>query len=689
MKRRTACNVVLLGAGVLLAAPAAYPQQCMQPYGGSFLDLSRVQGFPSVAFGAEESAVLSGKDQGRPRSGLGQVGIALDPYARDGRTYPQDAYGAQSFEVTRGTLSDAAGRFDPIPAYKVSAPRYGASFEWLASPSRLFYRFEQRVETRVVMLQPLDTGLVAGEGVIEGFRMTELDVVRAEAIAPGEFTKVEDVVLNDLEHEAYFLFLPPGVDIPTYWPVREGVEVVRLTDAPFGAAYKLTFDVSSVGETFDSYTGYTEGPGTHRDVYGRNAEIVTASGVGGRLHAAWWDYAGSRIYVTTVEPDGAYSTVAMPVALGRLGAFTTDPEGHFYYVTIGEGNDPEVLLVKTDGDGKERARRRLDNGWDDFNIWQFDRDVASLAYGAGRIGLVLARRMQRGPDGLNHQGSISAVFDAGRLDLIRNHGQNAGHSLDSRIVFDCTRFISADLGDNYPRGIIVHTIDDAGKTGRLVYTFKTKHGAEPSPYRTGNDGKPLPPGRWSNDNLTYTELGGIAVGKEGYAVLFTSERTQDNALALDYVNESRNLGFVLVSPTFDQVAQEEAIVVDQIVISRGESSADFGFYTFDGNFTSQRSVGVVWLTQYDSPMLANASRAKLAHLGDGEYLALWELWADEGYLSTYGMTFTEDGRTTSNPVELGRGLRLHRGDHVALHGGHVAWFTGSGATLELNLVAIR
>ena len=83
----------------------------------------------------------------------------------------------------------------------------------------------------------------------------------------------------------------------------------------------------------------------------------------------------------------------------------------------------------------------------------------------------------------------------------------------------------------------MHAIDDAGKTGRVVYTFKTKHGAEPSPYRTGNDGRPLPPGRWSNDNLTYTELGGIAVGKEGYAVLFTSERTQDNALALDYLNE--------------------------------------------------------------------------------------------------------------------------------------------------------
>ena len=40
--------------------------------------------------------------------------------------------------------------------------------------------------------------------MIEGFTMTELDVVPAEAIAPGEFTRVEDFALNDLGHDAYF-----------------------------------------------------------------------------------------------------------------------------------------------------------------------------------------------------------------------------------------------------------------------------------------------------------------------------------------------------------------------------------------------------------------------------------------------------------------------------------------------------
>ena len=61
-------------------------------------------------------------------------------------------------------------------------------------------------------------------------------------------------MLNDLQHDAYLLFLPHGVDIPTYRPAGEGVEAVRLTDAPFGAAYTMKFDVSSVGETFDSGT---------------------------------------------------------------------------------------------------------------------------------------------------------------------------------------------------------------------------------------------------------------------------------------------------------------------------------------------------------------------------------------------------------------------------------------------------
>lgn len=65
------------------------------------------------------------------------------------------------------------------------------------------------------------------------------------------------------------------------------------------------------------------------------------------------------------------------------------------------------------------------------------------------------------------------------------------------------------------------------------------------------------------------------------------------------------------------------------------------------------------------------------------------MWDADGYVSTYAMTLTETGATTSKAVELGQGLRLHRGDHVVAHGDDVVWFTGSGDRIELNVVAVR
>ena len=91
-------------------------------------------------------------------------------------------------------------------------------------------------------------------------------------------------------------------------------------------------------------------------------------------------------------------------------------------------------------------------------------------------------------------------------------------------------FLGIDLGENYPRGVNLHTFDAKGLRSRVVYTFKVCH-AESS---RSLDGRSYPVYReasslgktfyqWSNDNRTYTELGGVVETDRGITVVFSGE----------------------------------------------------------------------------------------------------------------------------------------------------------------------
>ena len=74
---------------------------------------------------------------------------------------------------------------------------------------------------------------------------------------------------------------------------------------------------------------------------------------------------------------------------------------------------------------------------------------------------------------------------------------------------------------------------------RVVYTFKTLHGDTPCspagksyPYWEEISTPSRPFYKWSNDNGTYTELGGVIETEEGYLVAFCSEKCYlDNSTA--------------------------------------------------------------------------------------------------------------------------------------------------------------
>ena len=137
-----------------------------------------------------------------------------------------------------------------------------------------------------------------------------------------------------------------------------------------------------------------------------------------------------------------------------------------------------------DSDGNQLAAQMYDTSKDGLNIYQKSIPGSSLAWNTNdnTLGLVISRTMTRSDDGLNHQGAIAVVLDGNDMSIIQNWGATSSHSWANSVHAGNTnnRFLGADLGDNYPRGInLFEFSENEPKETKVVYTFKTKHCDDP------------------------------------------------------------------------------------------------------------------------------------------------------------------------------------------------------------------
>jgi hypothetical protein len=359
------------------------------------------------------------------------------------------------------------------------------------------------------------------------------------------------------------------------------------------------------------------------------------------------------------------------------------------------------MLYKADPTGRSIASSKLDSSSALLNIWSYEDEygidnISDMRVRGGKVCVILSRRMHKTADGLNHQGGIAFTIDSSTLKLADSFGQTSGHSFGNFLVASrFGGFTALDLGDNYPRGLNLHRIK--GSMGsRVVYTFKTEHGAESkSPageryprYETiSRSGREFY--QWSNDNRTYTEAGGVVETNEGYLVLFASETPSlDNSLVGGMHSAPRNLGAVHVTRNFLQVADGRENIAPEIMLWKGEEGSG-EFYDFGGRKHLQKNSGVRWFTSYDSKG-ENASRPRIVRLGADRYFAFWEKWNASRYLSSHALEMNGQGAVTRGPVELD-GLRVERQGDMFLWRGHIVTVRGNRAdkTLELDLIEVK
>jgi hypothetical protein len=299
--------------------------------------------------------------------------------------------------------------------------------------------------------------------------------------------------------------------------------------------------------------------------------------------------------------------------------------------------------------------------------------------------------MNASPDGLNHQGAIAVTFNAKSLKVNKNFGQTSGHSFDNLLYpSKNSGFYGMDLGDNYPRGINIHKIDESIQS-RLVYTFKTAHGQQTaSPAR-----KAYPKYKeisnvdqdfyqWSNDNSTYTELGSMVEWDDSYDVYFVGEpdingKAINNARATSNLTDSRDIGMVKIKKDF--------IGQPNDVLSKGVDE-NSGFYSFGGTWSEQSNIGVKWLVNYKNKAQENASRLKAVRLKK-EVILFWEKWTEGTFLSTYMMKVDKEGKSISEPIEIGKHLRIGKSDEPIITNGRIVFVMGSQSDHKLELIELE
>jgi len=396
----------------------------------------------------------------------------------------------------------------------------------------------------------------------------------------------------------------------------------------------------------------------------------------------WQDKSGP-IYLTWLDSNfGEHETVSLKsMEDGILAAGTTDPQGNVYYLEIQkvpanrEENVPLKAFIRgASPTGKALGEKPLDmsNGKDGFNVWSYGgRWHGSLTYSNGTLALILPRTMYKSGDGLNHQSAIAVVFSAKDPGQFKHLGQITSHSFGNVLsVNSHGEYLGLDLGDCYPRGVHLHKFTASGKTSRVVFTFKTAHATGPrndSPVyeEISKDGKKYY--KWSNDNNTYTELGDVIEGKISYSVLFATERSLegkvlDNSRAFGNNGDPRDVAMLRVVKDLDKAPGgnevQDGLMVGPLDMSYKPETG--GFYNFAGNWTNQRSTGVIWLTQYGQNESAHAPQP--FRLPDGTLLVLWERAAKDG-ASIQAARVAESGQILAEWSYPNLKLHFNREDH--------------------------
>ncbi len=595
---------------------------------------------------------------------IGDINIYSVLSGSGNNCYTSGTYNNLNYPVVLGLLSAGETQYE---AYRVSHAQTLAK-QWVASSHNVRMKFAA-------------TGDYAVYGYnVEVNNFYKMGEVNAAAI--DEYVPLP-INIDALERELIFTVLPLSAERPsTLNKLGENVEGAYLSTMSEVAdinLYRLQLDGTVMPKEPEDFTA---GPSEHNNTYSLRHAFSNFGLSDGSLGTIWQDKANYQYYFTRLFSSQKSHTIELPAAQDtgdfELAGATADEQDNLYYLLIEAGKQSHNLiawLVKSDLNGNVLLKKDVTTIIDDLQHFSVDEQAVLKVLG-NQLGVFYSGVHQNG-----HQWAEFEIFDTETLDLIKDHGQTASHSFGLVLTTtkDNSQFLTLDLGDNYPRGILLSRFDDTSRAGAVVYSYKTYH-------KEGATN--------TNDNRTYTELGGLVDTGNGYLVFFASEhdangKVLDNSQATgSNLNAARNLGVVKVVPDFTSGSME---ISDDLMMLTGDYPAEVGSYlNFYGTETLQRVTGIRWLTQFDPTNLErNVSRLKAVTLPEKQQvLLLWEEWTKTDYITTKFMIVDFDANQVGEIYEL-ENIRVHRRDELLYKDGSVWLVTGKSHDHSIQLLEFK
>ncbi len=362
------------------------------------------------------------------------------------------------------------------------------------------------------------------------------------------------------------------------------------------------------------------------------------------------------------ENMNAYETLEIQKELPLFGAAAY--AGGFYYVLWGKHVEEEdkqsknIIITKYDSSGKKIAAAQYVGG--EINVKDpFYAGNADIVYMDGIVAAYFARGMFVHSDGLNHQASQAVYADSSTMLPLDISKPYASHSFDQQVIATTDReFLFVDRSDGGQRGFAITKSDKTSLNNRL-YGITPFHFREGTTYRY---------------QYVFSQLGGIAEGEIGYALVGTSEKTLSGAPAPYERNESRNLFVQILKKDIDGLTYYSNTTLEDYIITKGEKrvlEGDKG--NSPGRYFLRAGTvdyGVKWLTDYIGT--TDAANPKLVATDDGRFVVMWERYDKREFINSYYMILSAYGEVLQ-PATAMKDVRLSYTERPVYSKGKVYW----------------
>ncbi len=344
------------------------------------------------------------------------------------------------------------------------------------------------------------------------------------------------------------------------------------------------------------------------------------------------DYSNNAISVDTYNSQ-TYELVSSKKIAMELPLFGGVYSGSKYnFIVFGQNNTTENNNIAT------FKTVKYSKNWEKIGIADYRNNNTIKPFEAGSLRMVeynnylyvrSCHQMYKSSDGYNHQANITYSVDIDKMEIADEYSTvmndefgYVSHSFDQYIAIDDGKLVGLDLGDAYPRSVVLIRYNDSLNKGK----FTSSNGlctVVDMLEIAGNTG----------DNRTGVTIGGFEVSKNNYIAAVSS---------------------------INQKTKTDTRDILLLIANKKDTS----------------KVKQINLTNYaNKDKKLSASKPYLVKLPDGNYELLWQTFSSEGgFYGIQRVKIDENGKLLTDITTLGE-ARLSSDCQPICMNNKIVWYT--------------